>query len=312
MKKIKNNSVFLVSTVFGYLFRFSMCLIVISMLSCLNILTVKADELKTYDVIDFSLKGSISITLSDSLENTKVEGANIKIYKVADAYEEKNNLAFSYHDDLKTCQEDLEKGKISDRVLKCVKDSEVDSVEQTTNYEGVVKFENLDLGLYLITQTNKVEGYSKIEEFLIMIPEILDNKWNYNIEALPKVDIIRLFDLTIEKVWNVSDDSNVPNEITVQLLKKGEVIDTIVLNDKNNWSYTWNQIEKSDEYSVKEINIPQGYTATYRQEENKFIITNTKTLMQTGMQIWIIELLTVLGMLFIVTGFICEKRNKYE
>ena len=45
---------------------------------------------------------------------------------------------------------------------------------------------------------------------------------------------------------------------------------------ENNWEYTWEQIEASDEYNVKEINVPEGYTPTYKQIANTFIITNSK------------------------------------
>ena len=290
-----------------YCYLIYLVLILIS----LNVSVVKADEVDSYDIVDFSKKGSISITLSASSDNTKVNGANITIYKLADASEKDHNLTFKYHDDLNTCQSDLENGNITNEVLECVKESKVFSLENLTDVNGNVKFSDLDLGLYLITQTNQVEGYSKIKPFLIMIPEILDNSWNYNIEATPKVDIVRLFDLTVEKVWNV-DDNNIPSKITIELLKNGGIIDIVVLNSENNWSYVWKQIEKSDEYSVKEINIPDGYIASYRQEGNKFIVTNTKTLVQTGQRLWINLLLVVIGLFFITTGIVLNKRSNHE
>ena len=118
-------------------------------------------------------------------------------------------------------------------------------------------------------------------------------------------------DITVEKKWDMVNN-NTPNNVTIQLLKKDEIIDTIILNKENNWTYTWKQIEASDEYSVKEINIPAGYTDTYRQIENKFIVTNTKTLVQTGQNIFLIELLSVTGLIFITIGLIYNKRKNYE
>ena len=176
---------------------------------------------------------------------------------------------------------------------------------------GIVEFNNLDLGLYLVKQTNKVEGYSNIDSFLVTIPKEIDNKWTYEINANPKTDIIRLMDITVEKKWDMVND-NTPEKVTIQLLKKAEIIDTIILNKENNWIYTWKQIEASDEYSVKEINIPAGYTDTYRQVENKFIVTNTKTLVQTGQNILLIEILTILGLSLIVLGIFLDKRKNYE
>lgn len=275
-----------------------------------GILPVYADD--NSNIVDFSKKGSISITLTEEIENTNISGAEITIYKVADAISENNNLKFSYDNKLNSCKDDLDNANITSNVLNCVKNSNVANYSNITNEYGIVKFNNLDLGLYLITQSNQIEGYSKITPFLVMIPEILDNNWNYTINASPKVDIIRLFDLSVEKVWNVSNKNDIPKEITIELVKNNEVIDTITLSNENNWTYTWTQIEKSDEYLVREKNVPTGYTVTYHQEDNKFIVTNTKTLAQTGQRLWINLLLVAVGLLFIGIGTVLKKRKKYE
>ena len=141
------------------------------------------------------------------------------------------------------------------------------------------------------------------------MPKFEDNKWTYEINATPKVDIIRLFDLTVKKEWNVSSDSDTPNEVTVELLKDEVLIETVTLSKENNWEYTWEQIEVSDEYNVREINVPEGYTPTYKKIENTFIITNSKTLVQTGQMTWITSLLVITGLLFIIIGIVYDKKE---
>ena len=286
-------------------FKYFLTFIVLFM----GVVPVLAD---TNNTVDFSRNGTISITLSEEIENTKVSGAEITIYKVADAIAENSNLKFSYDESLNACQEELNNGNITNEVLECVINGDVSSLSGITNVDGIVNFNNLNLGLYLVTQTNQVEGYSKINPFLVMIPQNQDNSWVYDVEATPKVDIIRLFDLTVEKIWNVSSNINIPKEVIIELFKGNEVIDTVTLNSENNWTYTWKQIEKSDEYSVKEKNVPTGYMATYRMEGNKFIVTNTKSLVQTGRSIWTIPILASLGLLFVGLGIALEKRKKYE
>lgn len=265
-------------------------------------------------IIDFNKKGKITIALNESIDSTPIEGAEITIYKVATATSENNNLVFKYIDSIKNCDGDL--SNLSDisltsKIDKCIENIDLTPQINLTNELGIVEFNNLDLGLYLVKQTNKVEGYSNIDSFLVTIPKAIDNKWTYEINANPKTDIIRLMDITVEKKWDMVNN-NTPNKVTIQLLKKDEIIDTIILNKENNWTYTWKQIEASDEYSVKEINIPAGYTDTYRQVENKFIVTNTKTLVQTGQNIFLIELLSVTGLIFITIGLIYNKRKNYE
>ena len=261
------------------------------------------------NIVDFSKKGIITITLSDGSDTDRVEGVSIKIYKLADAYSENSNLAFSYHEDLDACKDNINNNDLNEEVLECIHNSSVITREKTTDSLGYVLFDNLDLGLYLIEQTNRVSGYSKIDSFLVYLPQVEENSWIYKVDATPKVDIIRLFDLIVEKVWNVTSGTDIPNEITIDLYKDDVVVDTIKLNKDNNWSYTWIQIEKSDEYSVKEKNIPVGYTASYRQDGNKFIVTNTKTLVQTGRNIWISIMLTVSGLILIIIGYTYNRKE---
>ena len=267
------------------------------------------------NIVDFTRKGSVSIILKESTEEMPVENAELTIFKIADVEEDKNNLSYRYVVELNKCNADLtnlENPNLVNEILECVNEKEISSFKKNTNNDGIVNFSNLDLGLYLIMQTNDVIGYSKIDSFLVNIPKSIDNKWNYDIEAIPKIDIIKLFDLTVEKVWGVSGDNNIPDSVTIELLKNNKVIDTVKLSKENNWMYTWKQIEKSDEYLINEINIPIGYTATYRKEGDKFVATNTKTLIQTGQNTWLILMSAILGLIFITIGFATEKRNKYE
>lgn len=266
-------------------------------------------------IVDFNKKGTISITLKDPDDINRIKGAEITIYHVATVSSKNNKLVYTYNDTIKDCKgdlSDLTNESLTSEINKCITDEALPSQKKLTNNEGTVKFENLELGLYLVKQTNNVEGYSNIDPFLVNIPKELDNKWTYDIKAEPKTDIIRLMDVIVEKRWDVVGSENTPDSVTIELLKGEEVIDTVILNNENNWTHSWQQIPESDEYKVKEINIPREYTPTYRQEGNKFIVTNTKTLVQTGQNILIIEILSIVGLLLIITGVIYDKRKNYE
>ena len=256
-------------------------------------------------LIDLNKKGTINVTLKET-NDKKIPNVEISIYHIKSVSIKDNKLVYTYNENIQDCKEDL--NDLPRVINKCIINIEP-LQSKLTNNEGQVKFEDLDLGLYLVKQTNEIKGYSSIEEFLVNIPQDIDNKWVYDIEALPKTDITRLMDIIVEKKWNVIDNENTPNYVTIELLKNNLVIDTVTLNKDNNWTHTWKQIEESDEYSVKEINIPKEYTPTYRQEGNKFIVTNTKTLVQTGQNTLIIELLIIIGLGLITIGIIYDKRN---
>lgn len=275
---------------------------------CANILSVNA--------LDFTKKGSIEITLIEKEEQTKINGAELTIYKIADAKEENHNLVFEYVNELSDCKvslDNLDNDNISEEINKCLNDS-VKGISLVTE-DGKVNFEDLDLGLYLVKQTNKVEGYSVITPYLVMIPRVINDEWTYNVTSKPKTDIIRVIDLKVTKVWNkansnINSSINLPKEIEIELSKNGEVIDTVKLNRANNWEYTWKDLEKSDMYNVREVNVPKGYTVTYQKEGNLFIVTNTTSLVQTGNMPWLVEIIGGIGLIFIVISLIYNKNEQ--
>lgn len=270
---------------------------------------VKADT----GIVDFEGRGTIELLLKESTDGTMVSGAEISIVKIAKAIDKNNNLAFEYVDEISDCSLLVDEIKdVSSELLECIDKSNLKYDKKITDKNGMVKFNNLELGLYLIKQTNKLEGYSSFLPFLIMIPEFIDDEWNYDIEATPKTDIIKLMDITVRKEWNISSNKMIPEEIEIQLIRGSQVIDTIKLNKDNDWKYTWEELEVSDEYRVLEVNVPDGYTASYRNEDGVFIIVNTDTLIKTSSNTWLIQGLALLGIIIITIGIICEKKECHE
>ena len=86
---------------------------------------------------------------------------------------------------------------------------------------------------------------------------------------------------------------------------------TAILSDANNWQITYTDMPESDAYSILEIDVPKGFTATYKQKAYVFTVTNTSTLIQTGQRIWPIPVLAVGGILFIAVGIaLLQKKRK--
>ena len=68
---------------------------------------------------------------------------------------------------------------------------------------------------------------------------------------------------------------------------------------------------KSDDYYVKEFNILPDYVVTYKRIDNTFIVTNTNTLVQTGQNTLIIEILCFTGLICLLIGVVLN-RIKHE
>lgn len=268
--------------------------------------------------VDFNKKGKLNITLTDKEENKAIEGAELTLYKIANVSEKDYHLYYEYVEGI-NCNaslDNLESSTLTNEINSCLND-DIIVMKKITDKDGIVLFDNLELGLYLVKQTNKVKGYSTINSYLITIPKVVDNKFTYEISSKPKTDILRLIDINVKKIWNTplsnkNDKENLPQYIEVGLYKDNELISKIKLNKDNNWSYTWEDLEKSDNYDIIEINVPKGYTATYEKIDNTVVITNTKTLVQTGNNNYLALIIGLFGVTFIMLGIFYNLKVKNE
>ena len=122
-------------------------------------------------------------------------------------------------------------------------------------------------------------------------------------------------DLTVKKVWSDENNKNGnrPGSVTVTLYNVKEAVEKVTLSAKNNWTYTWEDLDGSGDWSVLETGIPKGYSPSYRTKDGVVTITNTASLIQTGQMNWPIPVLGTLGLLLIACGFIVmTKKRKNE
>ncbi|MCH5324175.1 MAG: Cna B-type domain-containing protein [Eubacterium sp.] len=88
--------------------------------------------------------------------------------------------------------------------------------------------------------------------------------------------VLELIDVTVNKVWDDDNSADRPTSVTVQLYQDGKAYgDVITLNENNGWSYTWSGLEKAHDWTVDEVNVPDGYEATVANSGNVWTITNT-------------------------------------
>ena len=67
---------------------------------------------------------------------------------------------------------------------------------------------------------------------------------------------------------------------------------------------------ESDAYSVKEVDVPKGFTATVKQNGYVFTVTNTLSLVQTGQLMWPIPVLAIIGMILIAAGIALLQKKR--
>ena len=279
---------------------------------CVTVLLILTCSFPAFaEDFDPGVPGAISVTLTEPQENTPIVGAELCVYYVATvSMDSDGRLIYDHTEDFKPVATGLDDPLLAEKLDAFVSQHSVPSVKITTNAAGTAMCDELPLGLYFVKQTGAAEGVAPCMPFLVTVPGKTADGYVYEVNASPKTELVRLTSITVKKVWNTDGAAKAAESVTVQLLHNGNAVKTAVLNEENNWQVTYSGMPESDAYSIQEIHIPKGFTATYSQTGYVFAVTNTPSLAQTGQLIWPIPVLAVGGMLLIAVGSILLQKKR--
>lgn len=264
---------------------------------------------------DYEKQGSMSISLTDADKKTPVEGVELSIYYVATVgITSDNNLAYTYTPAFADIGIEIDNPSLAKKLNTFVEKHSLASEKIVTDSQGKAGLSGLPLGLYFVKQTNSVQGYAQLNSFMITVPYKDGNNFIYDVNASPKTEMEKLVDITVKKVWNTDKSAKIAENVTIQLLRDGVVVETAILGAENNWKVTFNNMPQSDSYTVEEVNIPKGFVATYSRDGYEFTVTNTATLIKTGQLVWPIPILAMAGIAFITLGTVVlhKQEDFYE
>ena len=263
------------------------------------------------EAFDAGKTGSVSVTLTEPNQNRPMVGAELSLYYVATVEQAENgSLNYTYTDDFAQIGIALDDKALADALDTFVAQNDVAAVKQVTDTTGTAVWKDLSLGLYFVKQTGDVAGFAPCTSFLVTVPGESTDGYVYEVNATPKTEVTKLTTITIKKVWNTDASTQATESVTVQLLCRGNVIKTAVLNAQNNWQVIYAAMPESDEYRIKEVDVPKGFTATYKQNGYEFTVTNSSTLIQTGQLVWPLPVLAVSGMLLIAVGVALLRKKR--
>lgn len=145
-----------------------------------------------------------------------------------------------------------------------------------TDSSGIVEFENLSYGLYLLSGSDvTINGtYYLPAPSLVRLYDAGDEEginWSYNVTTLPKLGVLgvndRIFHYagTVKKIWENDNEEMRPESITVILTKDGVEFSKAVLSDANNWTYTWDHLSSKYNWTVIEEDRFDNYTVSYSE-----------------------------------------------
>lgn len=189
-----------------------------------------------------------------------------------------------------------------------------------TDSAGVATFNQLKDGLYLAVvapyQGNVLT--CQTAAMLVALPNVhKDAADQRTLSIEPKADcaVPPTTTISVTKVWKDKDQSKRPESVTMNLLQDGKIYDSIMLNNANDWKYTWKGLQAKHEYTVVEANVPGNYTALVDRENNDYTVTNTAKTgsAKTGASVAIIAVIVVvLAIAGIAIAIVVRKKNTSE
>lgn len=151
----------------------------------------------------------------------------------------------------------------------------------TSDSAGKAGFQGLPAGIYLVSGTSAQIGkimYTP-KPVLVRIPgNSPEGETVCDVELEVKYDRMDIPDepvsRTVKKVWEDNNDPNRPKSIKVELLENGKSCDQVELSEKNNWTYTWEELSPESDWQVTEKDVPDSYTVKITLDGSEFTITN--------------------------------------
>ncbi|MGL4874531.1 MAG: Cna B-type domain-containing protein [Clostridium sp.] len=258
-----------------------------------------------------------SITINHENKDKPIEDSIFKLYYVGTTVDGKLLLDKNFK------ESNITLDNIDEAIVEAyIKKNEIKSLkEEKTDKNGIAKFAELEKGIYFIQGPE--ESLIKAKPFIVSLPKKNNNgeeEKNINIKTKTEEEQ-EYIDLNVEKIWiNDEDVKKRPSSIKVDLYKNNQVYDSITLNEKNKWSYTWKSLKGKYNWTAVEKDVLEDYEVSYEKYGTKIKIKNTykdkegvkpedETLPQTGSPWIIAQGLALGGIVLIGVGYTLKKRN---
>lgn len=291
--------------------------------------------------LDLNKKASLEIMFS--LEEEPIDEVEFKIYKIANL---SANFEITLTDKFKKYNlelENLENNNIQDLAstlsIYALTDNITPDRIGSTNRNGSIIFENLELGVYLVIGEEYINNNYKYVPVPYLVSLPINNKdtnlLQYNIlakvkyETKPIEDIESFVTKKVIIVWNDKNyEAKRPLGITVNLYRNEELYDTIILNEDNNWRCIWENLSNKYEWTIKEGETLGTHTSIIKKQDDTYIITKSydekneeveeeidkekpiEQLPQTGMLWWPVPVMLILGIIILIIVFLKSKEKE--
>ncbi|MBQ2887838.1 MAG: Cna B-type domain-containing protein [Firmicutes bacterium] len=147
---------------------------------------------------------------------------------------------------------------------------QLDGLRENKLLGNIAANQSIELTVYLRVPGELDNSYAN---------RVVEVDWVFSIEETGGGGDDNTVSRTVYKVWQDSDESKRPESITVTLVgtdrETGRVVEekNATLNAENQWTCSWTGLDSVYQWDVKEINVPDGYTAGYERSQSGRVIT---------------------------------------
>ena len=274
--------------------------------------------------------GHITINAFDHENNLPLENMKFRLYFVAVAREDGDRIFFEYTDEFADNGMDI--SNIRDpyfpvHLMAYAEKYGFSYIQNATDETGAVEFRSLQCGIYLAVAGGVDEEYLNPLPFVVTIPLYDEHPDDhiFDVTANPKININHetpgVMSVYAKKLWQGTQEH--PDSVSVTLMCDGIALETVELNENNNWMYRWDNLPVGHAWNVVETDVPDGYEVSYDSSELTVTITNTlkpetdtdetttkpeetsqpDKLVQTGQLNWPVPVLATAGLLLFSVGW---------
>lgn len=277
------------------------------------------------DQIDLNRRGSISIHMVYDGED--VAGGTITLYRVAEVICEDADYDYKFVGDFVGCGlslDNLTSANLAKSLSEVAKNKGTVGTKKTIDANGKAKYDDLELGLYLVIQEQNAEGYYAFSPFLVSVPVSQNGVYQYDVDASPKVAVepTPTTPTTEETTTPTTEETTAPTteETTTPTTEETTTPTTEETTAPTTEETTTPTTEETTAPTTEETTVPttEETTAPTTEEttEETTVPSTTGTtepkLPQTGQMNWPVPVFAVAGIAVFVLGWCLHRSEKKE
>ncbi len=185
---------------------------ILAVLSALALLIALPVTALAHDVPDWDRPGSITVELA--VDGDPVPWASLTLYRVCEIWADDGSFRFRPTGDFAGWEgdiEDFEDPDLAQDLAAYAAQVGAEGLTADLGEDGCHVFEDLELGLWLVTQRKAGKGYSLAEPFLVSLPQTSLQRYVYDVIATPKLSLEKLPEGTTPTTRPVLPQTGVTN-----------------------------------------------------------------------------------------------------